>query len=458
MAYNSTHIQTNQLIFLQLLSSIIAFIVIYMTIFGNLLVIIAIWRTPKLRLKSNYLILSMSVTDLICGSIILPFVSYVYIHDLMDWTTGAFMCQFVTAVISVCATASSNHLLFIAIDRYLSVHRLEYSRSANKWPIVGMIAVSWILPLIINIYLTIGINDNKMFAKQIANQLCLAFSGELHYKLMTLIENIVPFAIISWAYYRIFQKSHEYRKKYDEKHRPIVVVADNLPDTNHPHKHQLIMRREFRVAKTVAIITVVYCLFTMPFTINPIIYTLFNREFRQAFKTIVRTPKLRRLKSNYLILSLSITDLIIGFTALPFSSYFVIIDLMHWTTGSFMCYFISSVVLVCGSASVNHLVFISIDRYLSVSRLNYSKSANKWPIVGMIVFSWSWPLVANIYPTIGFHDSRMQEELMAKQLCLPFSEELHYKILTSIEVIIPFTIMTWAYYMIYKVCMMMMVI
>ena len=77
-----------------------------------------------------------------------------------------------------------------------------------------------------------------------------------------------------------------------------------------------LLRREFRVAKTLAIVTIVFIICLLPFYIamlingsnrllepqysitswlflsnscvNPIIYTLFNHNFRKAFKTILR--------------------------------------------------------------------------------------------------------------------------------------------------------------------------
>ncbi|CAG2163393.1 unnamed protein product [Oppiella nova] len=120
---------------------IILFIIIFTTILGNLLVITAIKTTPKLQIRPNFLILSLSITDLSVGMFAMPLMAYYNVVGIDEWTMGSVMCDIKT-FISICFTTTSYlHIMFIAIDRYLSVTRIEYSRNKSKSHVMAMIEI-----------------------------------------------------------------------------------------------------------------------------------------------------------------------------------------------------------------------------------------------------------------------------------------------------------------------------
>lgn len=88
----------------------------FLTICGNLLVVISVCFVKKLKQPSNYLIVSLAVADLSVAVVVMPFVS---ITDLIggQWIFGRLFCNVFIAMDVMCCTASIMTLCVISIDR-----------------------------------------------------------------------------------------------------------------------------------------------------------------------------------------------------------------------------------------------------------------------------------------------------------------------------------------------------
>ncbi|CAK9254261.1 unnamed protein product [Sphagnum jensenii] len=369
---NSTDIsiEAENIRFLQFVSSLIFLTIILTTIFGNLLVITAIIKTTKLQIMSNYLILSLAIADLIVGIVVMSPKAIIEVVYFGKWPFGAIFCDIWYTTFILCTSASILHLLVIAIDRYLTVTKTNYSLSRN-WKKIGvMIFMAWFLGLIVAIGPISGWRDYEKFLKRIDNNVCY-----VTYKLGFIIFSQIilcyaPVAIIIPLYYVIYTKSrqkigsnvklnelnkkcgsidigsissisielstssankgienkHESRsldniESREKKSSRLEVPRINISDvsSNKTSTMDRISRRENRVAKTLAIVTITHiiCLFPFSLTVlithirgkkpspkllfsieywllhcnslfNPIIYTIFNQNFRRAFKKILR--------------------------------------------------------------------------------------------------------------------------------------------------------------------------
>ncbi|XP_064616977.1 octopamine receptor-like [Liolophura sinensis] len=129
------------------------------TILGNIFVISAILLQKSLRAtKSNYLILSLAVTDLTVAVFVLP----VSIENQVTvrWRLQAWVCDKWTSMDVMCCTASILHLLMV-INRYLSVTYMGYTRRLSTHEVVLMIAMVWCVSFCISIPPLLGWRDSK---------------------------------------------------------------------------------------------------------------------------------------------------------------------------------------------------------------------------------------------------------------------------------------------------------
>ncbi|XP_070566652.1 QRFP-like peptide receptor [Ptychodera flava] len=84
---------------------------------GNLLVIVAIFRRPKLRNSpTNHLIASLSFADVFVGAVFIPVRSFG-----LDWVVSEFVCDFVMTTSWTCLNSTIFTLMGIAVDRYRAI-------------------------------------------------------------------------------------------------------------------------------------------------------------------------------------------------------------------------------------------------------------------------------------------------------------------------------------------------
>ena len=94
-------------------------VIVLCTIFGNLLVILAVLNYKPLKCAQNYLLVSLAIWDISVGLLVMPISSIDYL--ISPWLLGKIICNiYVTSDVFFC-TASILNLCAIAIDRYLKL-------------------------------------------------------------------------------------------------------------------------------------------------------------------------------------------------------------------------------------------------------------------------------------------------------------------------------------------------
>ncbi|XP_060557305.1 5-hydroxytryptamine receptor-like [Ruditapes philippinarum] len=125
-----------------ILCILLAFMILA-TIMGNVFVIAAVILERSLQGVSNYLILSLAVTDLLVAVCVMP-LSLVY-EISVYWYLGNTICDFWISVDVLCCTASILHLVAISLDRFWGVSNIDYIRRRSAKQILKMIAVVWLV-------------------------------------------------------------------------------------------------------------------------------------------------------------------------------------------------------------------------------------------------------------------------------------------------------------------------
>ncbi|KAM3184171.1 hypothetical protein ACTXT7_008923 [Hymenolepis weldensis] len=110
-----------------------------------------------------------------------------------------------------------------------------------------------------------------------------------------------------------------------------------------------------------------------------------------------------RCPSNFLIVSLAASDLLVSIMVMPFATY--VEYTQYWGLGEVACdLYINFDVLLC-TASILNLCTISIDRYLAVTRpFEYVYKRTPKLMMIMIFIAWVVSVLISVPPTFGFKE------------------------------------------------------
>ncbi|EDO47359.1 predicted protein [Nematostella vectensis] len=121
-------------------------IVMLLTIMGNLLVCYSVFYYRRLRSPTNYLVVSLAVSDLLVGTLSLPFRLAQLLNE-ENWPShlGREGCQFWIWVDMLCSGASMVNLAGISFDRLLAIKQpLRYREKMTSKRALILILVVWI--------------------------------------------------------------------------------------------------------------------------------------------------------------------------------------------------------------------------------------------------------------------------------------------------------------------------
>lgn len=126
-------------------------IVMLLTIVGNILVGFSVYYFPRLRRPTNYLIVSLAVSDLLVGLLSLPFrISQTINGEAWPDDLGKAGCQFWIWIDMICSGASILNLVAISFDRLLAVKwPLTYQENMTTRRAFLMISFVWVYALIV---------------------------------------------------------------------------------------------------------------------------------------------------------------------------------------------------------------------------------------------------------------------------------------------------------------------
>lgn len=143
-----------------LVTLIVLAIVNVMVVLGNVLVILAVYHTSKLRNVTNMFIVSLAVADLMVGLAVLPFSATWEVFKV--WIFGDLWCSIWLAVDVWMCTASILNLCAISLDRYLAVTRpVSYPQIMSPRRARLLVATVWILSFVICFPPLVGWKDKR---------------------------------------------------------------------------------------------------------------------------------------------------------------------------------------------------------------------------------------------------------------------------------------------------------
>lgn len=183
-------------------------IVIIGTIVGNILVCVAVRLVRKLRRPSNYLIVSLAVSDLCVAIMVMPVAT---VYDIMGtWPFGPVICDFWVSSDVLSCTASILNLCMISVDRYYAITKpLEYGVKRTPRRMLFCVFIVWISAAFISLPPVLILGNEK------SETSCSVSQNQAYQIYATFGSFYIPLTVMVVVYYKIFRAARKIVK--DEK-------------------------------------------------------------------------------------------------------------------------------------------------------------------------------------------------------------------------------------------------
>lgn len=123
---------------------------IFLTIGGNVLVCLAVGFSRRLWRVANCFVVSLAVTDLLLGLLVLPLTASVELRG-GKWPFGGTLCNIYVSLDVLLCTSSILTLMAISVDRYLAISApLSYSRRVTPVRVTVALVSIWSLSLAVS--------------------------------------------------------------------------------------------------------------------------------------------------------------------------------------------------------------------------------------------------------------------------------------------------------------------
>ncbi|CAO2585857.1 Alpha-2A adrenergic receptor [Lemmus lemmus] len=313
------------------------------TVFGNVLVIIAVFTSRALKAPQNLFLVSLASADILVATLVIPFS---LANEVMGyWYFGKVWCEIYLALDVLFCTSSIVHLCAISLDRYWSITQaIEYNLKRTPRRIKAIIVTVWVISAVISFPPLISIEKKGAGDGQQPAEPSCKINDQKWYVISSSIGSFfAPCLIMILVYVRIYQIAKRRTRVPPSRRGPDACSApsggaDRRPNGLGPERGAGPAGAEAEPLPTqlngapgepapagprdgdaldleaVVIGVFVVCWFPFFFTytliavgcpvpyqlfnfffwfgycnssLNPVIYTIFNHDFRRAFKKIL---------------------------------------------------------------------------------------------------------------------------------------------------------------------------
>lgn len=294
---------------------------ILVTVAGNVVVCLAVGLNRRLRSLTNCFIVSLAVTDLLLGLLVLPFSA---LHQLScRWSFSQAFCNIYTSMDVMLCTASILNLFMISLDRYCAVTApLRYPVLVTPVRVAASLVLIWVVSITLSfLSIHLGWNSrNKASAIDDTAPHCKVQVNLVYGLVDGLVTFYLPLLVMCVAYYRIFKIARDQAKRVHHvsswkaatirEHKATVTLAAVMGAFVvcwFPYFTAFVYRGlkgDDAVNKTFE--AVVLWLGYANSALNPILYATLNRDFRSAYQRLLRcSPAGREAHGTSLVSSSS---------------------------------------------------------------------------------------------------------------------------------------------------------
>ena len=337
------------------IKAFIMVLIILTSAVGNILVFVAFIKVRRLRsIITNYFLVSLAVADLLVALVPMVFNASVEISG--KWIFPQEMCDFWNSFDVYICTVSILHLCCTSIDRFFVIkYPFKHARHMNKHIVTCMLVPTWILPLFLSflpIYLGVYAKEGEEVRRAQNPDSCDFEVNKTYAIISSSFSFWIPSVIMIILYIQIFREARRHeteiakqimRNSLLPESINIGAVEGETPTPTHEenfrkserrsrlsgNRETAKFKREHRAAKVLCVIMGAFLLCWCPFflwyltqsvfeyrvpqvavailfwigyfnsTLNPVIYAVTNKDFREAFREVL-TCKRRRNRDIYL--------------------------------------------------------------------------------------------------------------------------------------------------------------
>ncbi|ELU17504.1 hypothetical protein CAPTEDRAFT_141683 [Capitella teleta] len=316
--------------------ALLLLLVVFAGVLGNVLVCVAISVEKKLQNITNYFLMSLAVADLFVSLLVMP---CSIVSEFMGyWPFGLVMCDLWQVADVMMCTSSIMHMCTISLDRYMGIREPLKMRNKSRTVVAVKMGIVWLLSfLIASPLIILGIFKPEDILSE--DLQCGIFNihfliyGSLTAFFIPLLIMLVCYSLTIHILYRQAQKcadkkSNAGMRRSTVRRRPKKKAEKESPPT--PHQCQAVVSTHNKGVRTsvvtandpaVKVLGTMFAIFVLswgPFfslnlangiceicqieeivfkvflwlgylssTLNPIIYTIFNRKFKRTFQAIL---------------------------------------------------------------------------------------------------------------------------------------------------------------------------
>lgn len=298
-----------------IVESTICFVINIASLVGNGMLCMAVYRNPRLRSTTNLYIVALSVGDLICAVLEMPFTFWTLIVG--RWIFGDGMCQlhgFVDVFSTYCPPATMG---LTAFNRYVRIVKTNHYRNIfSPWRSKIWLTLVWFS--LAGYLLVARITNWQRYGFVVGFAACSVEHYTenrklFHYCFIVCVYFGVPFLVAIFSYCNVFKTIRRHN----------LEVAPNLNNPTAVAQTRISIQ-EIRISKSIACVLAGFFLCWMPMwslsltnrfsptpvprivpllvtffvflssSINPLIYAATNHGFRQEFRKMLFCRRKRR--------------------------------------------------------------------------------------------------------------------------------------------------------------------
>uniref|UniRef100_A0A8B9X8P6 Histamine H2 receptor n=1 Tax=Bos mutus grunniens TaxID=30521 RepID=A0A8B9X8P6_BOSMU len=283
--------------------TVVLILLILITIAGNVVVCLAVGLNRRLRSLTNCFIVSLAITDLLLGLLVLPFSAFYQLS--CQWSFGKVFCNIYTSLDVMLCTASILNLFMISLDRYCAVtDPLRYPVLVTPVRVAISLVLIWVISITLS-FLSIHLEWNSRPENHSDSHTipkCKVQVNLVYGLVDGLVTFYLPLLVMCITYYRIFRIAREQARRIHNvgpwraatlrEHKATVTLAAVMGAFIVcwlPYFTVFVyrgLRGDSAVDKTVE--DVVLWLGYANSALNPVLYAALNRDFRTAYQQLFR--------------------------------------------------------------------------------------------------------------------------------------------------------------------------